>query len=94
MLYDSDVQPHKTDHRIYEVLPNINVITVPKEIQKADFITPNGAILVDDHLPNLEYWFEKGGKPILFSKKYKSCQFENITDLLELFSKNKIKVRE
>ena len=63
-------------------------------LHKADFITPNGAILVDDHLPNLEYWFEKGGIPILFSKKYKSCQFENITDLLELFSKNKIKVRE
>ena len=77
-----------------EVLPDINVITVPKEIQKADFVTPNGAILVDDYLPNLEYWFNKGGIPIKFSKFDKECKFENITDLLELLNKNKIRVRE
>lgn len=77
-----------------EVLPGIKVITVPKEVQKADFITPNGAILVDDYLPNLEYWYEKGGVPIKFSSSNKECKFECITDLLELLNKSKIKVRE
>ena len=77
-----------------EVLPGINVISVPREVKKADFITPNGAILVDDYLPNLEYWYQKGGVPIKFSKSNKEYKYECITDLLELLNKNKIKVGE
>lgn len=78
-------------------LPNIKVITVPKEIKKADFINPNGAILVDDFSPNLEYWYEKGGIPIKFSDNKKDSKFITITDLLELidlYIKNKIEVKE
>lgn len=67
-----------------EVLPTVNVITVPKEIKKADFVDPKEAILVDDYLPNLEYWYEKGGVPIKFSNSGKECKYEVITDLLDL----------
>lgn len=72
-----------------EVLPTVNVITVPKKINKADFVDPKGAILVDDYLPNLKYWYEKGGIPIKFSDSGKECKYEVITDLLELLTISK-----
>ena len=71
-----------------DILPDINVITVPKEIKKADFVDPKDAILVDDYLPNLEYWNEKGGIPVKFSDTGKKCAFTVITDLLELINLN------
>jgi len=74
-----------------EVLPEVNVITVSKEIKKADFVNPKGAILVDDYLANLEYWYEKGGIPIKFSDSGKNCKYEVITDLLDLLKIYKIK---
>ena len=66
------------------VLPNIKVIPVPKEIDKSDYVDPNGSILVDDFLPNLEYWEEKGGIPIKFSDSDKECKYKKINDLSEL----------
>lgn len=77
-------------------LPGINVITVPKDIDKCDMINPNGAILVDDFLPNLEKWKEKGGIPIKFSDSGKKCDFITITNLMELLAidfNNKVKSR-
>ncbi len=74
-------------------LPGIEVITVPKGIEKADFVKANGAILVDDYLPNLEYWSEKGGISIKFSDSGKVCKFETITSLLELINGCKVKER-
>ena len=65
-------------------LPDINVIPVPKSIDKCDMIHPNGAILVDDFIHNLEKWKEKGGIPIKFSDSGKECDFITITDLMEL----------
>ncbi len=65
-------------------LPDINVIPVPKSIDKCDKINPNGAILVDDFLTNLEKWKNKGGIPIKFSDTGKECEFTTITDLLQL----------
>ena len=79
------------------VLPGINVIGVPKTIEKADFVDPIGAVLVDDFTPNLDYWKEKGGIPVKFSMSEKEYEYPVISDLLELiklFSKNKIKVKE
>lgn len=67
-----------------EKLPGIAVIPVPRRIEKADFIEPNGAILVDDFLPNLEYWEKKGGIPVKFSNSEKECPYVKITDLLQL----------
>lgn len=78
-------------------LPNINIITVPKTVKKADFVDPTNAILVDDYTSNLDYWQEKGGIPVKFSDSRKESNYPVITDLLELislFTKNKIKVKE
>lgn len=77
-----------------EVLPEVRVITVPKEIRKADAVNPVGNVLVDDFMPNLEYWHEMGGIPIKFSDSGKECIYDTITDLSELLELNiKKKVR-
>ena len=67
-----------------EVLPEVKVIAVPKEIRKADAVDPKGNILVDDFLGNLDYWHEKGGISIKFSDSGKECIYQTITDLSEL----------
>ena len=71
-----------------KMLPDINIIYVPKNIRKADYVNPENSILVDDFLPNLEYWEEKGGIPIKFSSSGKSCKYCKIEDLLELLDKS------
>ena len=78
-------------------LPNINVITVPKSVKKADFVNPNGAILVDDFTSNLDYWASKGGISVKFSESEKNSDYPVIADLLELiklYTKEKTKVKE
>ena len=70
------------------VLPNVKVISVPKGTKKADAVDPKGNILVDDFLPNLDYWHEKGGISIKFSDSGKECIYQTITDLSELLKLN------
>lgn len=80
-----------------KVLPDIKLNVVPKIIKKGDIVNPKGAILVDDFMPNLEYWYEMGGIPIKFSDTNKECQFTKINDLLELLEidfSNKVKIKE
>lgn len=73
------------------VLPEVEVIIVPKNIHKADMICARDAILVDDYLPNLDYWKEMGGIPVKFSSSGKECKYETITSLSDLLSNTKIK---
>lgn len=75
-------------------LPNINVITVPKTIEKADYVNPVNIVLVDDSSSNLEYWKKKGGIPIKFSDSDEEEQYIVINDLLELLNLNELMVKE
>ena len=80
-----------------KVLPNVEVLIVPKRIEKADLINPYGTILVDDFVPNLDKWEEKGGIGIKFSDSGKKSQYITISDLLELTKinfKNIVKERK
>lgn len=74
-------------------LPGVEVITVPKTIEKCDMVDPKGAILVDDFYPNLWKWEQKGGIPVKFSNSNKEYNCYTISDLLELlkidFNNNK-----
>lgn len=70
------------------ILPEVEVITVMKDVKKADAVDPTGAILVDDYLPNLDYWYEKKGIPVKFSDSGKPSKYTVITDLLDLLSIN------
>lgn len=75
-------------------LPDINVITVPFHIRKADFVDAKNIILVDDSSSNLEYWIKKGGIGIKFSTYNQECNYTVITNLLQLldiFIKKEIK---
>ena len=91
-VYDVEILTHvNSDGEIIaklnyfkEVLPEVKVIAVPKEIRKADAVDPKGNILVDDFLGNLDYWHEKGGISIKFSDAGKECIYQTITDLSEL----------
>ena len=61
-VYDVEILTHvNSDGEIIaklnyfkEVLPEVKVIAVPKEIRKADAVDPKGNILVDDFLGNLD----------------------------------------
>lgn len=91
-VYDVEILTHvNSDGKIIaklnyfkEVLPEVKVMAVPKEIRKADAVDPKGNILVDDFLGNLDYWHEKGGISIKFSDSGKKCIYQTITDLSEL----------
>lgn len=78
-------------------IPSVKITTVPKSINKADFVEAKGSILVDDYLPNLDYWSQKGGVSIKYSDSGKKCKYYTITDLLDLINidfKVKQKVKE
>lgn len=80
-----------------KLLPNIEVISVPKAVRKADVVVADNAILVDDYMPNLDYWDEKGGISVKFSDSGKISRYITITDLLDLLNidfKYKTKVKQ
>ena len=80
-----------------KMLPGVKVNVVPKAIAKADFIDPKGIILVDDFIPNLDYWSHKGGISVKFSDSGKECDYVTITDLMDLTKVNfkmRYKVKE
>ena len=91
-VYDVEILTHvNSDGEIIaklnyfkEVLPEVKVIAVTKEIRNTDAVDPKGNILVDDFLGNLDYWHEKGGISIKFSDSGKKCIYQTITDLSEL----------
>lgn len=69
-----------------------NVIFVPYNTSKSDFVNPSGSILIDDVISNLEEWEQKGGISVLFNKHMKnedsygnkSNKFIIIDDLLKI----------
>jgi 5S rRNA maturation endonuclease (ribonuclease M5) len=77
-VYDVEILTHvNSDGEIIaklnyfkEVLPEVKVIAVPKEIKKADAVDPKGNILVDDFLGNLVLIYLKLVINYLFSSIY------------------------
>ena len=66
---------------------SINIICVPKGIEKCDMVDPRNAILVDDYGGNLKTWIENGGIGIKFSNE-ESNKYMTISSLDELVKKN------
>lgn len=79
-------------------LPYIKVTIVPKTMEKADFVSAEGCILVDDYLGNLTYWSSHGGISVKFSntgKKYENCYvIKDLLELLEINFSEKVKAHE
>lgn len=62
-------------------IPELEVILVPKQINKADMVNPKDAILIDDFLGNLDLWHKKGGIAVKFSDGNKKSKYITITKL-------------
>ena len=62
-------------------IPELEVILVPKQINKADMVNPKDAILVDDLLGNLDLWHDKGGISVKFSDGNKKSKYRTVTKL-------------
>lgn len=82
----SDREAKAKEKLFAELLPNIEVITVPKEIKKTEMVEVKNGILVDDYLPNVVDFNSEGGIGIKFAGKETSDDVIRITDLLELIT--------
>ena len=82
----SDKEAKAKEKLFAELLPNIEVITVPKEIKKTEMVEVKNGILVDDFLPNVVDFNSEGGIGIKFAGKETSDDVIRITDLLELIT--------
>ena len=65
----SDHEAQEKKNLINEKVQNLNVIPVPKEIDKCNYVNPKDSILVDDYTKNIELWEENGGIGIKFTDK-------------------------
>lgn len=67
-----------------KVLPEVKVITVPKQIDKAKFVKAEGAILVDDYKNNLKMWKNHRGIPIHFNEEREESDYPVVSCLHEI----------
>ncbi len=72
-------------------IPELEVILVPKQINKADMVNPKDAILIDDFLGNLDLWHKNGGISVKFSDKNKKSKYITITKLDQILELESIK---
>ena len=76
---------------------DVDIIVVPKDIDKSVAINPVGAILIDDYTGNLRIWKEHGGIGVRFSPKRNGKGFFAISSLdqiLEMFEEDNGGVKE
>ena len=69
-------------------LPDVEMIFVPKIIEKNDMVDAKGSILIDDYTPNLRRWEKAGGIGVRFSLKMNGKGFRVIShldDIIEMF---------
>lgn len=69
---------------LHKVLPQVTVVSVPKEIPKTDVVNPSAAILIDDYSGNIKEWQKKLGIGIKFVKEPENGDFPEISHLSEV----------
>lgn len=72
-------------------VPELEVILVPKEINKCDIVNPKDAILIDDFLGNLDLWHKNGGIAVKFSDRNKKSKYITITKLDQILDMECVK---
>ena len=73
---------------LHKVLPQVTVVSVPKEIPKTEVVNPSAAILIDDYSGNLREWKKEGGIPIKFSLGVEPNEFiviKKLDEIIDLF---------
>ncbi len=74
---------------LHNLLPQVTIVSVPKEIPKTEVVNPSAAILIDDYSGNLKDWQKKLGIGIKFVREYENSDFPEVTHLsqvIEMFN--------
>lgn len=69
---------------LHNLLPQVTIVSVPKEIPKTEVVNPSAAILIDDYSGNLKEWQKKLGIGIKFVRAYENSDFPEITHLSQV----------
>ena len=69
---------------LHKKLPQVTVVSVPKEIPKTEVVNPSAAILIDDYSGNIKEWQKKLGIGIKFVKELEGSDYPEITHLSEV----------
>ena len=69
---------------LHKVLPQVTVVSVPKEIPKTEVVNPSAAILIDDYSGNIKEWQKKLGIGIKIVKEKENGDYPEITHLSEV----------
>ncbi len=71
---------------LHKNLPQVTVVSVPKEIPKTEVVNPSAAILIDDYSGNIKEWQKKLGIGIKFVKELEGSDYPEITHLSEVIN--------
>ncbi len=69
---------------LHKELPQVTVVSVPKELPKTEVVNPSAAILIDDYSGNIKEWQKKLGIGIKFVKEHENSDYPEITHLSEV----------
>lgn len=69
---------------LHKKLPQVTVVSVPKEIPKTEVVNASGAILIDDYSGNIKQWQKNLGIGIKFVKQLENKDLPEITHLSEV----------
>ena len=69
---------------LHKKLPEVTIVSVPREVPKTEVVNPSAAILIDDYSGNIKEWQKKLGIGIKFVKKLEGSQYPEITHLSEV----------
>lgn len=71
---------------LHKNLPQVTVVSVPKQIPKTEVVNPSAAILIDDYSGNIKEWQKKLGIGIKFVKELEGSDYPEITHLSEVIN--------
>lgn len=77
-VYSQKEQIEKAKY-INDCIGNINVLFVPYNIKKSEYVDPKGNFLIDDYNVNIESWKSNGGIGYLFDN------YINLEEILPLY---------
>lgn len=69
---------------LHKKLPQVTIVSVPKQVPKTDVVNPSAAILIDDFKGNIKQWQKKLGIGIKFVKEIEGSEYPEITHLSEV----------
>ena len=69
---------------LHKKLPQVTIVSVPKQIPKTEVVNPSAAILIDDYSGNIKEWQKKLGIGIKFVKELEGSAYPEITHLSEV----------